>query len=482
MMPGDLPRPSRLPARGRRRAARPAPARPPPPAGRAPGPGRRRVRARGQPGLRTHRRDQRQPQRRDDLVRAMPPGAGPRTTSRRTPPCSATTAATRAAAAQERTSAGTTRTVRSAAAERRDRGIGGVARQVADHRLARPATGIRTAATAAGEGPCGDRSHDSTRQPARDRPTRRRQRGVQGARGHPPARPCRAPASAGRPRSSAPSTRSSPPPRGSQSTSSTRLPVARRAHRRRRREHRRTRAAPAADDGEHRAVAASALGGLASAATSQGSASGREITCSAPTATACFHASGGGSPDAATTTPGRRGSPPSAHAPRGRTRRAPRPAQPASSGGPRWDRPRARARIRPPRPSAARRPAVRVGHHHETTPALGGPAASCACSPRCRPFICAHPRPVARAGRMSRWGRGCLWSDDLVRCGWSESDVDNSVVPAEGAAVPSRWWCTVLRGGGNRTAPVRGDWRGPPVVQLRGVELNLTRAKPGSQL
>jgi len=50
-----------------------------------------------------------------------------------------------------------------------------------------------------------------------------------------------------------------------------------------------------------------------------------------------------------------------------------------------------------------------------------------------------------------------LRTDDLVCCGWSESDVDNSVVPAEGDAVPGGWWGTILRGGANRTAPVRGD-------------------------
>ena len=77
---------------------------------------------RGQPRLGAHRREQRQPERPGDLRRRRcrrGPGRAPPAAPR--PQCSASTAATRAAAAHERTSAGTTSTVRSARGRARRR-------------------------------------------------------------------------------------------------------------------------------------------------------------------------------------------------------------------------------------------------------------------------------------------------------------------------------------------------------------------------
>ncbi len=170
----------------------------------------------------------------------------------------------------------------------------------------------------------------------------------------------------------------------------------------------------------------------ASAATSQGSASGREITCSAPTATACFHASGGGSPETATTTP----APPRQPGVRARPgggrvehddRRA-RPA-PASLGGVEGAHDLASGRRGRPQHRVEQ---IRVGHHHQPAPAARPvPSPVVACSPCRRPRICAPPRRPARCGPHVKPGVAeAVRTDELLRCGWRESDVDNWRVPA----------------------------------------------------
>ena len=355
--------------------------------------------------------------------------------------------------------------------ERRDRGFGGIARHVADHRVACPATGIE------------DRRHrrrgGAVRGPvARQdgQPTRAVNSGAGSAacRALAGTRPAPVPTSGQRrpSRSSAPSTRSTPPPRGSQSTSSARSPL--RAAR--------TAVATANTDApappRPPTTASTAppppppSAAWASAATSHGSASGREITCSAPTATACFHASGGGSPETATTTPGRRGSPPSRARPGGggssttigapgqlrRSRGGVEGPHDLESGG----RGRPQNRVEQ----------LRVGHHHQPAPAL--------VPPRRRrrllvvPFS-AHllpPRRPARCGPPVKPGVAeAVRTDELLRCGWRKSDVDNRADPADEPAKDvgevGHGWRPRVRG---RTTTLRNRWRntaGPNRCRLR---------------
>ena len=231
----------------------------------------------------------------------------------------------------------------------------------------------------------------------------------------------------------------------------------------------------------------------ASAATSQGSASGSEITCSAPTATACFHASGGGSPETATMTPARRGSPAAAHARADdgveHDDRSARPA-PAGLGGVECAHDLAPGRRGRPEHgveqsasdtiTSPRRPLVRRRRRSLV-----------ACSPCRRPRTCASPSPSGppRAARQA-WGRagpsgptswsavdgaGRMWTTRRFRraarcasvgCGRMEVPClrGGTHIPQSLAGQPMREPYAARRReersaprGTNWTAPVRGD-------------------------
>ena len=309
----------------------------------------------------------------------------------------------------------------------------------------RPAS--RTDGTAAGEGPCGGPVAREHGQPAPARSQLRcGKRRVQGARRHPARRRCRPRASADRP---GPPLRGRGPGRRRADRSRRAAPVPRcappvRPSRPRTPTHRRRPGRPTTASTAPSPPPPSAA--CASAATSQGSASGSEITCSAPTATACFHASGGGSPrdrhdDAS----------PAAAARLPRTARA-AAASSTTSGAPgqlrraSWGRGRARPRIRPPRPSAARR---RANRGRPPSPARA--VSSCARLPRRRRRLLvvpssAHCGPLAvrpvRAARQA-WGRAGrpdrrvdpLWMEG-VGCGQLGGSGDDPPWLSVGAA---RW-------------------------------------------
>ena len=277
-----------------------------------------------------------------------------------------------------------------------------------------------------GEGPCADRSHDSTASPPRGSSSGAGSAACRALAGTRPT-PVPTPGQRRPPRSSAPSTRSRPPPSGSQSTSSTLSPLRAAC----------TAAAAANTDApappRPPTTASTAPSppppstACASAATSHGSASGSEITCSAPTATACFHASGGGSPETATMTPARRGSPLSAHAraadassrttgAAGQLRRASVGSSARTTSHPRRrGRPEHGCRARPhrtPSPARADRPPVPSGPPPARPAVVRAPA-----PPPRRP---ARPGPQRQAwGRAGRPDRrvGPLWM--------ARPDVDN---------------------------------------------------------
>ncbi len=116
-----------------------------------------------------------------------------------------------------------------------------------------------------------------------------------------------------------------------------------------------------------------------------------------------------------------------------------------------------------------------VGHHDE------------------RPAPCRHRRRCPRSGarpppccRVSGWigdsrvsARTRSWWDGFAACGQSETDVDNCRRELAVRPWPSVGAATLTGGPGHGTAPARGDWRGPSLVQLRGVELNRVRTGSG---
>ena len=335
--------------------------------------------------------------------------------------------------------------------ERHDRGLGRVARHVADHRLARPAAGPE------------HRDHRGRRGPVRGPVAREHGQPARPSTSGAGSAACRAPAGTRPapvpPRASA--DRRGPPRRG-------RGPRRRPADRSRRAAPillappvRPSRPPPTSTDApapplppttaSTRAVAASPPSATsASAATSQGSASGRETTCSAPTATACLHASGGGSPETATTTPDARGS----RRPRSSVRRAAveqddRRAS-ASSGEPRWGRGPARPRTRRPRPSAAPRRADRC---RTPSPARAGPRPA----PRPAPSPVSCSSPSSAHLRPPRRGpvRAALASlGSRTPSGPTVSAVDGG----------SRLWTTGRFGGRRRVVGAVGTMKAPACV------------------